>query len=124
MMLNEKKELNNKNFMLFAANNYINHRVLDIDEFYSDLMKFKYLKKLFTKYQTNGDLKERLILNHIISIFNVFNIEAAVQMCFFKLDKGSHSSLKTFLLYLNYIKPEDFINIKSDLYITKKLKDI
>ena len=119
-----KKHLTSKNFMLFAAQNYINHRVLDVDEFYNDLMKFKYLKKLLTKYNKTNKLKERLILNHIIGIFNVFQIEAAVAMCFLKLDEDSYSALKTFLLYLNYIRPEDFINIETDILVEQRLKEI
>ena len=86
--------------------------------------KFKYVKKLFTKYKTSGDLKERLILNHIISIYNVFNIEAATKMCFFKMDEESYPALKTFLLYLNYIQEHEFINIQCDLYVVKKLNKI
>ena len=123
-MINKEDEITNKNFMLYAAQNYNNHRVLNIDEFYEDLNRFKYVKKLFTKYKSTGDLKERLILNHIISIYNVFNIEAATRMCFFKLDKESYSALKTFLLYLNYIKEHEYINISCDLYVVKKLKEI
>ena len=125
-MMTTKREdiLTTKNFILFAAQNYNNHRVLDVNEFYDDLLKFKYLKKLFTKYNKTGIIKERLILNHIISIFNVFNIEAAVAMCIFKLDESSYSALKAFLLYLKYIKENDLINIQPDPYVNEKLKEI
>jgi hypothetical protein len=123
-MTKENKKLNLSNFSLYAAQHYTNPRVLNVDEFYEDLNKFKYVKKLFTKYKTSGELKERLILNHIISIYNVFNIEAANKMCFFKVDEESHSALKTFLLYLNYIQKHEFINISCDLYVVKKLNKI
>ena len=123
-MTKENKKLNLTNFSLYAAQQYINPRVLNVDEFYEDLNKFKYVKKLFTKYKNSGELKERLILNHIISIYNVFNIEAATKMCFFKIDEESHAALKTFLLYLNYIQEHEFINISCDLYVTKKLNQI
>jgi len=122
-MTKENKKLNLNNFSLYAAQHYTNPRVLNVDEFYEDLNKFKYVKKLFTKYKT-GDLKERLILNHIISIYNVFNIEAATKMCFFKMDEESYPALKTFLLYLNYIQEHEFINIQCDLYVVKKLNKI
>ena len=122
--MTKDKKLTLNNFSLFAAVNYNNHRVLDVDEFYEDLNKFKYVKKLFTKYKKTNELKERLILNHIISIYNVFSIKAATEMCFFKMEKESHPALKTFLLYLNYIKETDFINIPCDLYVVKKLKEI
>jgi len=123
-MTKENKKLNLNNFSLYAAQHYTNPRVLNVDEFYEDLNKFKYVKKLFTKYKTSGDLKERLILNHIISIYNVFNIEAATKMCFFKMDEESYPALKTFLLYLNYIQEHEFINIQCDLYVVKKLNKI
>ena len=123
-MTKENKKLNLNNFSLYAAQHYTNPRVLNVDEFYEDLNKFKYVKKLFTKYKSTGDLKERLILNHIISIYNVFNIEAATKMCFFKMDEESYPALKTFLLYLNYIQEHEFINIQCDLYVVKKLNKI
>ena len=119
-----KKKINLNNFSLYAAQHYKNPRILDVDEFYEDLNKFKYVKKLFTKYKSSGDLRERLILNHIISIYNVFDIDAATKMCFLKMDECSHPALNTFLLYLNYIKECDFINIPCDLYVVKKLKEI
>lgn len=119
-----EQNLNNDNFMLYAAQNYNNPRILDVNEFYEDFNKFKYLKKLLTKYTDKKELHERLISNHIISIYNVFNFEAATNMCFFRLRKESWPALKTFLLFHNYIKPDQFINIPSDLYVAKKLKEI
>lgn len=117
-------ELNSKNFTLYAAKNYTNKRVLDVEEFYEDLSSFKYIQKLFTRYDKTSEIKERLVLNHLINIYNVFNFAAATKMLFFKLDSKHHPSLKTFLIYLNYIKDDDFINIHCDLYITKKLQKI
>jgi hypothetical protein len=119
-------ELNDENFALFAAQHYRNPRVLDVKEFYNDLARFKYVKKLFTKYLQGGELKHRLILNHIISIFNVFNTTGAVSMCFYKLPESSWPSLKTFLLFMDYVDDTDsFINtIGCDLYVAKNLKDI
>ena len=67
--------LNASNFNLYAAQNYTNPRVLDVDEFYEDLYRFKYLKKLFTKYENGKEMQERLILNHLILIYNVFRID-------------------------------------------------
>jgi hypothetical protein len=118
------ENLNSGNFNLYAAQNYTNPRILDPDEFYEDLSRFKYLKKLFTKYKSKSELHERLISNHIISIFNVFRFEAAVNMCFFKIDELSWPALKTFLLYHNYITEEEFINIPCDLYVVKKLQNL
>jgi|TARA_B100001094_G_scaffold329417_1_gene392103 hypothetical protein len=116
--------LNRSNFNLYAAQNYNNPRALDVNEFYEDLYRFKYLKKLFTKYEKSDSLQERLILNHLILIYNVFKFEAATSMCFFKIGEQSWPALKTFLLFLSYIKEDDFINIPSDLYVAKKLQQL
>ena len=64
--------LNDSNFTLYAAANYTN-TCYDTEEFYDDIKRFKYLKRLFSRYQDNDDLKERLILNHLITLYNVFN---------------------------------------------------
>jgi len=116
--------LNASNFNLYAAQNYINPRILDVDEFYEDLYRFKYLKKLFTKYENGKGLHERLILNHLILIYNVFRMDAATNMCFFKINEKSWPALKTFILFLSYIKEEDLINIPTDELVNEKLKDL
>jgi len=116
--------LNASNFNLYAAQNYTNPRVLNVEEFYEDLYRFKYLKKLFSRYENDKGLHERLILNHLILIYNVFRMEAATNMCFFKINEKSWPALKTFILFLSYIKEEDFINIPTDLYVTKKLQNL
>lgn len=116
--------LNSSNFNLYAAQNYNNSRVLSVDEFYEDLYHFKYLKKLFTKYEEKKLLQERLILNHLVLIYNVFKYDAATAMCFFKIGDKSWPALKTFLLFLSYIKEDDFINIPCDLYVAKKLQEL
>jgi hypothetical protein len=117
-------ELNDKNFNIYAARHYNNPNCLDVDDFYEDIDRFKYLKKLFNKYSNGKTLQERLILNHLIIIYNVFSIHAATQMCFYKLNEEHWPALKTFLLYLNYIHGDDYINIPTDLYITKKLQHL
>lgn len=117
-------ELNVKNFEIYAARHYNNPNCLDINDFYYDLDHFKYIKKLLNKYSKKKILQERLILNHLIIIHNVFAISAATQMCFHKLNDEHWPALKTFLLYLNYIYPDEYSNIPSDLYITKKLQNI
>ena len=67
-------ELTNKNFKLFAAQQYSNPECTDVEEFKNDLSRFKYLKRLLTRYEEHGELQERLILNHIIVLYNVFGI--------------------------------------------------
>lgn len=74
-----------------------------MSEFEEDIKRIKYVKRLIKKYVVTGDLKERLILNHIIILSNVFGIEATVRMLFLKLDKKHYPILKTFLLFLNHM---------------------
>lgn len=115
-------EITDDNFALYAAQNYINPRILSIDEFNEDVDRFKYLKKLFTQYSDKGELHERLISNHLICIYNVFDYDAATNMCFFKLKEIHWPALKTFLMYHNYIRHDSFYDIPCDLYVVKKLK--
>lgn len=117
-------ELTEKNFTLFAAKNYINPRVLDPEEFEEDLIRFKYLKRLFNRYKEKQELQERLILNHLTVIHNVFRLEAATEMCFFKIDSSMWPTLKTCLLYLNLLPVDGYESIPTDLYMTKQLQKL
>jgi hypothetical protein len=95
------EKLDETNFLLYAAKHYDNPSCFDTLEFYEDLNRFKYLKRLFSRYEETGELKERLILNHIIVIYNLFGIDASTRMLFFKL-KEYYPLLKPFLVFLNY----------------------
>lgn len=100
--INDTFDLNENNFILYAARHYDNPHCSDIEEFYNDLQIPTHLKKLFTRYQSNNDeLRDRLILNHFISFFNVFLPFAAVKILFYKLEEKHFVYLKTFLFYLN-----------------------
>jgi hypothetical protein len=101
-------KLDDSNFILFAAKYYDNPQCFDTLEFQDDLKRFKYLKRLFTRYQETGELKERLIVNHLIVLYNVFGPEAT-RMLFFKLE-GFHHYLKPFIVLLGYM-PEVVRNI-------------
>lgn len=92
------------NFLIFAMKAYNSPNTV-LSEFEEDLKRIKYIKRLVKKYQTTGELKERLILNHIIVMGNVFGIAATVKMLFFKFDHDDYHILKTFLTYLNYMPP-------------------
>jgi hypothetical protein len=118
----KQMELTEKNFTLFAARNYINPRVLDPEEFEEDLIRFKYLKRLFSRYKEKQELQERLILNHLTVIHNVFRLGAATEMCFFKIDPTLWPALKTFLLYLNLLPLEGYESIPTDLYVARQLQ--
>jgi hypothetical protein len=125
-------DLTEDNFIIYAMKAYESPNTI-LSEFEDDLKRIKYVKRLIKKYKLTGDLKERLILNHIIVLSNVFGVEAAVRMLFFKLDEEDYHILKSFLLFLNFMPQVvkkingHFINssdITIDLFITKKLREI
>ena len=103
------EKLDDTNFLLYAAKHYENPQCYDTLEFYDDLKRFKYLKRLFNIYLETGELRERLILNHIIILYNVFGVEPTTRMLFFKLYEYKEQ-LKPFLELLHYM-PERIINI-------------
>ena len=102
-------KLDEFNFLLYAARHYDNPQCYDTIEFYDDLKRIKYIKRLINRYVEEGDLKERLILNHIIILNNVFGPHATVKMLFLKC-KGLEPQVKSFLMFLN-ILPEKVENI-------------
>ena len=119
------------NFLIYAAKYYDNPQCQSTEEFYDDLKRFKYIKRLFNKYVETGELKERLILNHILVITNVFTPEVAVKLLFVRLDEYLHL-LKPFLVLLN-ILPEQIVinnivhrtvNIPMDEPIVERLRSI
>tara|TARA_B100000780_G_scaffold276173_1_gene244254 strand:- start:2418 stop:2786 length:369 start_codon:yes stop_codon:yes gene_type:complete len=116
--------LNAKNFDLFAGKYYTNPQCTSLEEFQEDLLRFKYLKKLFTRYSSNGDLQTRLILNHIIVLYNVFEMDACTAMLFHKIPPTSWEQLVSFLTFLNYIPPKIASEIASDVHISTDLGNI
>lgn len=94
-------KLDESNFMLYAAKHYDNPQCFDTLEFYDDLSRFKYIKRLFNRYEESGELKERLILNHLIILYNVFG-PATTKMLFFKLSDHLHL-LKPFIVLLGFL---------------------
>ena len=104
-----ENNLNAKNFVLYAAKHYDNPGCESLEEFYDDLNRFKYIKRLFTKYQETGEIKERLVLNHLIALYNLFGAVPTTRMLFLKLE-GNWELLKPFLIYLGYM-PERLYEI-------------
>ena len=94
-------KIDESNFVLYAAKNYDNPQCFDTLEFYEDLSRFKYIKRLFNRYEESGELKERLILNHLIILYNVFG-PATTRMLFFKLNGHLHL-LKPFIILLGFM---------------------
>lgn len=108
--------LDDSNFVLYAAKHYDNPQCYDVEEFHDDLKRFKYLKRLLGKYEDTGELRENLILNHIIVLYNVFG-DAATRMLFFKL-VGYYSYLKPFLVLLDRM-PDVLVGIGFSTSIIK-----
>ena len=112
------------NIMMFAMKHYDNPSCVDKKEFLDDMKRFKYLKRLFRKYDTSKVLKIRLILNHIIVLANVFGVDASSTLLFFKTDRKHWPILKTFLVYLSYMPENDMKDITTDLKVLKELREI
>ena len=117
-------QLNKSNLMLYAARHYYNPRFSDIEEFNEDLKRFKYVKRLLNRYLDEGNLSERLILNHLIVIFNVFGIEPSINMMRVKLDERHWSVIKPFLVFLRYITNDQLVGITMDAKGVEALRKI
>lgn len=104
--------LTDRNWQLYAAKHYENPQCHDISEYHEDLRRIKYVKKSLTRYQQTGDLKERLVLNHLIVLCNVFKPEPLVRLLFFKMPDQLHM-LKPFLLMLSVL-PDFVLSIGRD----------
>ena len=126
------EDLNNENFILYAMKAYDRPNCL-MSEFKEDMKRFNYLKRLFHKYRKAGELKEQLVLNHLVVVYNVFGPEPATRMLFYRMSKDDYSALKTYLLFLNTmpnvvkgIKGHDLISsdIEVDMTIAEVLRKI
>lgn len=128
-MLNISKE----NIDMFSEISYRNPQCVSSEDFFEDMSRIKYVKRLFNKYNRGGEIKTRLILNHIIAFYNVFESRDATRILFFKMEEEYWPILKTFLIYLSYM-PEivhgvNGRNIMSDEitidgFILKQLENI
>ena len=114
-------DLNDDNFLMFAMKEYNDIQCTDIEEFYDDLKKIKYIKRLFNIYKNTGQLKERLILNHLIVFYNVFPIQAGTRILFYKIEKSFWPMLKTFLIFLDRM-PETIDSIRGETIRTSDIQ--
>ena len=95
------ENLTDKNITSYMIMSYDNSQCVDMEEFKDDMKRVKYIKRLINRYLSGGELKERLLLNHIISFYNVFGVESATRILFFKVEESDYPVLKTLLVYLN-----------------------
>ena len=125
-------DLTEKNFLLYAAKFYDDPNCVDVLEFQQDLDRIKYIKRLLKRYQDSGELKERLVLNHLVILYNVFQHEALTRMLALKLNDYLHL-LKPFLQYLGYWPRTidgvdgtsvDCLGVPTDIHILKVLRQL
>ena len=125
--MNFDEPIDNEKFLLYAMKSYDNPTCQSTDEFYEDLNRIKYVKRLAKKYKIHGILRERLLLNHIIVLNNVFG-KMAPRLLFYSLEVELHDELKTLLVYLNFLPkniPEvDIVSIPIEQSIVAILRDI
>lgn len=122
--------LTESTFLLYAMKHYDNPQCTEMSEFEEDIKRFQYLRKLFSRYRQDNDLKERLILNHLIVLYNVFGLQAT-SMIFMRLHEY-HEYLKPFVEYLNYMPEllvyDDIVlskhSINGDVFVENRLKEI
>ena len=112
------------NWMMFAMKHYDNPQADGEEEFQEDIKRYKYLKRLLKKYHETGALKERLILNHIIVLTNVFGVEASSTLLLYKIEPTYWPVLKTFMIFLNMIKEDELSEIGIDEKVWKTLETI
>ena len=118
------EELDKSNFILYAARNYYSPRCIDAEEFYDDLNRFKYIKRLVNRHQRGGDLGEKLLLNHLTIILNVFGHDAGLRMLEFKVGIENFDVIKPFLIFMNVIPFDEYSEITMDQSVVKKLSEL
>jgi len=109
------------NVIMFAIKHYDNPQCEGEREFYDDMKRFKYIKRLLRKHKDTGILKERLLLNHIIVLNNLFGAEACVTLLLFKIQKEHWETLKSFLLFLNIIRDDELKDINGNNKVSEIL---
>jgi len=114
-------DLTEDNFLMFAMREYNNMQCTDIEEFHDDLKKIKYIKRLFNIYKNDGQLKERLILNHLITWYNVFPIQSGTRILFYKIEEHFWPMLKTFLIFLERM-PDKIESIRGKTILSTDIK--
>jgi len=117
--------LNEDVFTIFAARHYYNPTCIDAEEFHEDIKRFKYIKRLINRYLSGGKLSERLIMNHLIVIFNVFGYDAGLKMLEYRLPLNNHwQIIKPFLIYLKIVTNDKYTGIDMDPHVVDILRKI
>ena len=118
------ENITSDNVMMFAIKHYDNPQCEGEKEFHDDMKRFKYVKRLLRKYKDYNILKERLLLNHIIVLNNLFGPEACVTLLLFKIQREYWETLKSFLLFLNIIRKDEISDIKENQEVLDILRKL
>ena len=118
------EKITSDNVNMFAIKYYDNPQCEGEKEFYDDMKKFKYIKRLLRKYYDSGVLRERLVLNHIIVLNNLFGPEACVTLLLFKTQREYWDTLKSFLLYLNIIREDELKEVQENKEVLEVLRKL
>ena len=118
------EKITNDNVLLFALKHYDNPQCEGEKEFYDDMKRFKYIKRLLKKYKVDGVVKERLLLNHIIILNNVFGPDACATLLLYKIQPEYWPTLKSFLLYLNIIREDELKETNKDEFVFEVLRKL
>jgi hypothetical protein len=123
-ILSEKIEVTEENYLIVAAKHYNNPQCSSTEEFYDDLNRVKYIKRLINRYYETGELADRLLINHIIVFYNVFGIEIATKLLAVKLEFKYWKVIKPCLIRLKYIEQKDLVGIEMDKKVIEVLRKI
>lgn len=117
-------ELTEENVFLYAAKHYYNPKFTDLEEFKEDLNRFKYIKRLFNRYLQDNELMDRLIMNHLIVVSNVFGIEPMLKILELKLDDKHWPIVKPFLIFLKYIRVDQYPEVALDKVVVERIREV
>ena len=118
------KKITSENVNIYAIKHYDNPHCENEKEFYDDMKRFKYIKRLLRKYHDTGILKERLLLNHLIVLHNVFDTTPCVTLLLYKIQEEYWPTLKSFLIFLNSITEDELTHIKEDMNVLEILRKV
>jgi|TARA_R110000824_G_scaffold372596_2_gene562764 small nuclear ribonucleoprotein (snRNP)-like protein len=118
------EKITSENIVMFAIKHYNNPQCEGEKEFYDDMKRFKYIKRLLRKHNDSGVLKERLLLNHIIILNNLFGPEACVTLLLFKVQREYWGTLKSFLLFLNILRDDELQSVEENIKVLEILRKL
>lgn len=113
-----------ENVIMYAIRNYDNPQCQGEKEFEDDLKRFKYIKRLLRRYYETNELKERLLLNHLTILNNVFGPEATNTLLLYKVQSSFWPALKSFLIFLNTIEKHELSHIQHDESVLEILEKL